>query len=245
MGAACIAAILLAGWLIGATGIGGVLVVPALTRLEGIALPQAVAASATAFALPAAVALAFLFLRRTCMGGVVPLMLGALPGAAAGALLVHTLDARMLLAFITALLLFAGVQALRGIRKGAALLARPDVPPMASLVIGALVGIGSALTGTGGPVLLTPLLVLLRQPLPRVIASSNAIQMPIAIAATGVHLKSGALDLRLAALVGLALLAASIAGQLAGARMHTRRLQKLVGLLLLGVGLWFASTLRL
>ena len=46
------AAILLAGWLIGATGIGGVLVVPVLNQLQGVALQQAIAAASLAFALP-------------------------------------------------------------------------------------------------------------------------------------------------------------------------------------------------
>ena len=36
------AGILLAGWLIGATGIGGVLVVPVLNQLQSVALPEAI-----------------------------------------------------------------------------------------------------------------------------------------------------------------------------------------------------------
>ena len=50
-------AVLLAGALIGASGIGGVLLVPLLTRLGAVPLPQAIAASSLAFALPALVSL--------------------------------------------------------------------------------------------------------------------------------------------------------------------------------------------
>ena len=50
-------AVLLAGGLIGASGIGGVLLVPVLTKLGGVPLPQAIAAASLGFALPALVAL--------------------------------------------------------------------------------------------------------------------------------------------------------------------------------------------
>lgn len=244
MGTACIAAILLAGWLIGVTGIGGVLVVPALTQLAGVPAPQAVAASTAAFAFPAAVALGFLLARRAYVPGMVLLMIGALPGAAFGALLVHAYEGRVLLAFVTALLVFAGIQALRGppLRNSTPFIGY-ELSRSSMLTIGAVVGVGSALTGTGGPVLLSPLLVLLRQPLPAVISNANAIQMPIAIAAAAVHLHSGALDLGLTATIGITLLVASFAGQIAAARMHARRLQRLLAVMLLAVAAWLAWTL--
>ena len=50
-------AVLLAGGLIGAVGIGGVLLVPVLTKLGGVPVPQAIAAASLGFALPALVAL--------------------------------------------------------------------------------------------------------------------------------------------------------------------------------------------
>ncbi len=244
MGTACIAAILLAGWLIGVTGIGGVLVVPALTQLAVIPAPKAVAASTAAFAFPAAVALGFLLARRSYVPGMVPLMIGALPGAAFGALLVHAYEGRVLLAFVTALLVFAGIQALRGpqLHKLTPFIGYA-LSRSSMLTIGALVGIVSALTGTGGPVLLSPLLILLRQPLPAVITNANAIQMPIAIAAATVHLHAGALDVGLTATIGIMLLVGSFAGQIAATRMHARRLQRLLAVMLLVMATWLAWTL--
>lgn len=240
MGLPALAAVLVAGLLIGATGIGGVLVVPALTALEGVALPNAVAASAAAFGFPAAAALVFLVLRRAPVRGVVCLVAGALPGAALGAWLVHDLDTGVLFALVTALLIFAGLYAWRGVLGDAERGAAAELPGWSLLGLGAVVGAGSALTGTGGPVLLSPLLVLLRQPLSAVILSANAIQMPIALAATTVHWRAGALDLTLAVTVGLTLLAASVVGQLCGPRLRARWLQGLVASLLLAVGAWFA-----
>ncbi len=106
--------------------------------------------------------------------------------------------------------------------------------------LGALVGLGSALTGTGGPVLLIPLLMLWRRPLVQVVAAAQAIQLPVAATSSAVHWFSGALDLRLGGLIGLVLLAGSIAGQKAAQRIAVHRLQRLVAGLLLTVGAWFA-----
>ena len=52
------------------------------------------------------------------------------------------------------------------------------------LVIGAITGFGSALTGTGGPVVLVPILVWCEMPILAAVGLSQAIQMPIALLAT-------------------------------------------------------------
>jgi uncharacterized protein len=109
------AAILLAGWLIGATGIGGVLVVPVLHQLQGIGLQQAIAAASLAFALPG---LAAAWRLRQSSGaslpeGTVALLLFALPGAGLGALLVHHMSTDLLVAGLAALALASGLWGLR------------------------------------------------------------------------------------------------------------------------------------
>lgn len=237
MGLASGAAILLAGWLIGATGIGGVLVVPALTGLDGMNVQAAIAASALAFAFPGAAAL--WWLRRTPQAGVGlgALVAGALPGAALGAALVHRVDVRWLFAGVALLALASG---LRGLRPApAAASERGHLPAAATAALGAAVGLASALTGTGGPVLLVPLLMLWRQPIARTVAAAQAIQLPVALCAGAAHWASGALDLRLGCVLGAVLLAGSIAGQWAAQRINVGGLQRMVCLLLLVVGAWF------
>jgi uncharacterized membrane protein YfcA len=197
---------------------------------------QAVAASATAFVFPAAVALWFLWRNRTYTRSAAALMLSAVPGAALGASSVHHLDARILLALVAGLMLLSGVHSLRSLRRRDAPSARPELPMGTFAGIGILVGAGSALTGTGGPVLLAPLLVLMRQPLKTVIVGVNAIQMPVAISATLVHWRAGALDARLACTVGFLLLIASTAGQLVARSMPIRKMQALLSVLLLLMG---------
>ncbi|WP_238136798.1 sulfite exporter TauE/SafE family protein [Variovorax sp. JS1663] len=231
-------AVLLAGGLIGASGIGGVLLVPVLTQLGGVPLPQAIAAASLGFALPALVVLGPLRRQRDMAMRCLPLLAGALAGAAAGALLVRWLPGAVLMTGVTLLVLFSGWRGLRASQT-------PTVPaaPLgaaALLGLGALVGLGSALTGTGGPVLVLPLLMLLRQPIVFAIVAAQASQLPIALASGAVHAIEGRLDLRLAALCGLLMLAGSIAGQRAAAGLDVRQLQRFVSMLLLAVGAWFA-----
>ena len=232
-------AILLAGALIGAVGIGGVLLVPVLTKLGGVPVPQAIAAASLGFALPALVALGPLRRQPELALRCVPLLAGALAGAAAGALLVRWLPATALMAGVTVLVLFSGW---RGLRRPAASVP-PAAEPLAAralLAVGVVVGMGSALTGTGGPVLVLPLLMLLRQPVLFAVVAAQAIQLPVALASSTVHAIEGRLDLRLALLFGLLMLAGSIAGQRAATRLDTLQLQRLVSMLLLAVGAWFA-----
>ena len=245
MDAGASALVLLAGWLIGATGIGGVLVVPVLGALEGMALPRAIAASALAFALPGAVALWRLrghaeALRATGAAGSLPmaaLIGGAVPGSLLGAFGVHHLGSTWLLVGLAALALSSGLRGLRTAAHGPSL---PGMAPPVAACLGLLVGLGSGLSGTGGPVLLVPLLMALRQPLPATVAAAQAIQLPIALSAGAVHAWSGALDLLLALQLGSWLMLGSLAGQWAARRIAVAQLQRLVSLLLIATGLWLA-----
>lgn len=244
MDAGVSALILLAGWLIGATGIGGVLVVPVLGALEGVELPRAIAASALAFALPGAVALWRLrghaeALRTPHNARSLPvaaLILGAVPGSLLGAAGVHQIGNTWLLAGLATLTLSSG---LRGLLPSNSLPAQPRaMAPLAAAGLGALVGLGSGLSGTGGPVLLVPLLLALRQPLAATVAAAQAIQLPVALSAGAMHAWSGALDLTLALQLGAWLLLGSLAGQWAARRIAVPELQRLVSLLLIATGLW-------
>jgi uncharacterized membrane protein YfcA len=85
-----------------------------------------------------------------------------------------------------------------------------------------------------------PLLMLLRQPVAFAVVAAQAIQLPVALASTTVNALEGRLDLGLALVCGVVMLAGSVAGQRAAAGLDVRQLQRLVSLLLLAVGAWFA-----
>jgi len=230
--------VLLAGALIGATGIGGVLVVPVLTTLGQVPAPQAIAASSLAFLLPALVALGPLRRQPSLALRCWPVLAGALAGAVVGAWLVRWLPAKALMTGVTALVLLAGWRGLRAAPQHAA---PGDVTlgPAALAALGLAVGVGSALTGTGGPVLLLPALMLLRQPLLFSVVAAQAVQLPVALSSGVVHALAGRLDWTLAALCGVLLLAGSLAGQRAARRLPVHRLQRGVAVLLLVTGAWF------
>ncbi len=233
------AAILLAGGLIGATGIGGVLVVPVLTQLAGMDVARAVAASSLAFAFPAVAGL--WWLRNGPAVGAArlwALAAGAVPGGMLGGLLVHGVQAHWLLTALAILAMGSGLRGLMPVHPGNPERAAFDVAPMA--LIGLAVGIASALTGTGGPVILIPLLMLWRQPMALTLACAQAIQLPVALSASAVHAASGSRDLALACGIGLVLLVGSLIGQRLAQGAKLRSLQILVSLLLVGTGLWFA-----
>jgi uncharacterized membrane protein YfcA len=231
-------AVLLAGALIGATGIGGVLVVPALTQFGQVPLQQAIAASALAFAVPGVAALVWLLRGAEWQPRWGALIAGAVPAAVAGALLVHRVQPQWLLAGVALLAILSGARGLRRGTEGAAPHAALPTPHLVGL--GAAVGFGSALTGTGGPVLLVPALMLLGQPVGMTIALAQAVQLPLALCAGVSHAVAGALSWPLALGLGAVLLAGSFAGRAAARHLPLPLMHTLVSLLLLAVGGWFA-----
>lgn len=229
---------LVAGALIGATGIGGVLLVPALTQIEGLPVRAAVTTSSFAFAFPGITAL--WWLRQspsTDRSGLLPLAAGALPGAWLGGQGVHALEVAWLLSGIAALALFSGLRSLRPaatIAPGTAF----EFGPVSMAALGLAVGTLSALTGTGGPVILIPLLMLLKFQLPRTVAAAQVIQLPVALSASAAHWTSGALDWTIALGAGALLMAGSLIGQRVARRVDVGVLQHVVALLLVATGLW-------
>ena len=233
------AAILLAGGLIGATGIGGVLVVPALTQLERLDVARAVAVSSLAFAFPAVAGLWWLRNGPAVVSAPLwGLAAGAVPGGVLGGLLVHAVSAHWLLAGLAILAIGSGLRGLMPIHPEYSERISFGLAPMA--LIGLAVGVGSALTGTGGPVILIPLLMLWRQPMMLTMACAQAIQLPVALSASAVHAASGSRDLALACGIGLVLLIGSLIGQRLARRANLRSLQILVSILLVATGLWYA-----
>jgi uncharacterized membrane protein YfcA len=234
LGLAGMLLVLLAGWLGGACGIGGVLMVPALAAIEHVAPHKSIAASSVAFAVMGALAfLSFRHERRVVFGHGV-LMLSVAPGAAVGALLVHSIPAHQLMAGLGLLLITSGMHGFIRPRQQEA----PAPAPLVIGCIGIVVGLGSALTGTGGAVLLIPILLAMRQPLQPTIAASIAIQLPIGGSGVVGHLVAGSIDVILAAQLSFFLVAGAIAGRWCADRVPVQLLRHAVTLLLIAVGAW-------
>ena len=227
--------VLLAGLAVGATSIGGVFVVPALTTFAGIAPAQAVAAASCGFAFTGVAAFATAPLRAA--RDTWPLDAGALVGAAVGAATLAWLPAAAVRAAVGLVALLSGCFALFG-RSGNPASDR-RWPWTALVALGLLVGCVSAWSGTGGPVALLPLLALLRAPTAGAVAMAQRVQLPVAAAATTVNAAAGRLDVGLGLAIGVLVLAGWAAGQWAARRLPVHRLQQAVAVALIATGLWY------
>lgn len=225
-----------AGTLIGLTGIGGVLLVPVLTEFAGVPVERAIAASTLSFVFAGLVAV--LLHRRSMRVGSRPLVAlcaAAAVGALGGALTLGWLPPSAVRLFIALLALGSGLHALTGRRP-----ANRALPPTAALVaLGLVVGYGSAISGTGGPVMLIPILLALRAEAGTAVALGLAAQIPICLTATGVHALAGRLDATLGIALGALLIAGTFAGAWLSRRLSSRGVTVAVALMLIGVGLWY------
>ena len=116
----------------------------------------------------------------------------------------------------------------------------PDLSGLStSIALGLAVGCGSAWSGTGGPVLLLPILLFFHAPTRTAIAMGQSVQLPIAFAATAVNLAAGTLDLKLGLVLGALLALGWGAGFVLMRRMPTELLARILAFGLIAVGLWY------
>lgn len=234
--------VLLAGMAVGATSIGGILVVPALSALTEVPLREAIAASNFSFAFSGLTA--FLVLRVANTGAAAAnlrppparLFWAALAGAALGAFTLQWLPPVVARLMVAALALLSGTLTLRGAVRGTVQSIGHIPTP---LVIGFAVGCGSAWSGTGGPALLLPLLLLARVTPPLVVAAGQGMQLPIAGATTLVNLASGQLNLALGAGLGVLMAAGWLAGWRLARNISVGMLRRVLAWGLILVGLWY------
>jgi uncharacterized membrane protein YfcA len=179
---------LVAGILIGAVSVGGVIVLPALVGFAGLTLHEAIQLTFAGF-LAAGLAALATAPQRTLRDDW-PLLAATIPGAVFGTVLVHAVPAAVVLPFVVA-------AALGSLATGLLPSSRSETDHLAvgvAVGLGTLTGFGSALSGTGGPLLMTPLLLMLRIDVHRAIRLAQIAQLPIALAATITHLSYAPLD---------------------------------------------------
>ncbi len=119
--------------------------------------------------------------------------------------------------------------------------ARPWPGTVGLALLGLLVGFGWGLSGTGGPILLLPLLLLGGRDPARSVAAGLVVQIPIALASTATHFAAGGLDLHLGLVVAAGLAAGAWLGQRVARRAEARGLQRATGVVLVAVGIAYAA----
>jgi uncharacterized membrane protein YfcA len=227
------------GALIGAAGIGGVLLAPWLAHATGMTVHQAAGVAMLAFIGPGLVALAAA--RGAGSSGGRALAAWTLPGALAGSVLLAWLPDRVALLVLAAGVTLAGVRMLRprtATTRDAAAPASPapPAPPAgrrAAAPIGLVTGFASALTATSGPLVLTPLLLWRGAAVPDAIALGQLVQLPIATSASAVQLAAGGVPVGAGLAIGALLVPGVLIGRRVGDRLSHALLSRLVGVLLL------------
>ncbi len=233
-----LAAVLVIGILIGSVGIGGLLLAPVLVGVVHMEPRQAISTSMAAFIATGLLAF-WMFSRNTARTPVRwTLILATMPGALLGALVLWALPGRIAVLALAAFLIFTGVRLLLGrVADGAGL---EKTSTAADLQIGAATGFASALTGTGGPMVLVPLLAWRGAALMTAVALGQVVQLPISAVATVGNYFSGGVELATGAVIGVLLLPGVVVGRkLAETLPLTLMTRGLAGVLVVA-GVWLA-----
>lgn len=216
------------GVLIGMVGVGGVLLPPGLVTAGGMSPHAATATSTWAFVFTGSVGtIAYAWRGIVPWSMLVRLAVGIVPAAFLGARANALLPANAVLLAMAILTLAVGIhQLLR--KRGQAKLR--ELGNVHLVLIGAVVGFGSALTGTGGPVLLVPILLALGVAPLQAVAVSQAAQLPVVVPASVGYLHSGATEISVGTLLGITAAIGTIVGALIASRIAPERLRQIVAL---------------
>jgi len=230
----------LVGALIGGVGIGGVLLVPMLTFVFGLGVHEAIGAAMFSYLFSGMVG-AVIYARRRSINWTMALWLfaGATPAAFAGAVLSSVIPARGLEFIIALLVLFAGVNAL--VTRGDDVRQERNLGGPALIGIGAVTGIGSALSGTGGPLILVPVMIWLKASVLTAVGLSQAIQLPIAALATAANFLYGSVNIIVGGIVAVALMAGAAVGARVAHTVSRTTLRHAVAWVLIAVGIFIIA----
>jgi len=224
------------GVLIGMVGVGGVLLPPGLVAFADLTPNEATATSTWAFLFTGVVGtIAYAWRGVVPWGMFARLAAGVVPAAFLGALVNATLPASVVLLGLAALTLFVGVQQLRP-RTGRA--PRDELGTAALVAVGAIVGFGSALTGTGGPVLLVPVLLTLGVAPLWAVAVSQAVQLPVVVAGSIGYLQTGLIDIPLGTVLGCIAALGVVAGAMVATRINAEGLRRIVAMACIAAGVF-------
>lgn len=229
----------LVGLLIGAVGVGGILLIPALNLLTTLSIQASMATALFTFIFTGIVA-TFFFQRRGSIDWRIttPLCIGGALFGFVGAWANARIDGRILGLILALLIVLAGVYTLSTgrVQRQGAFQQRPRMRLALLLGVGAVTGFGSGLTGVGGPAISVPMMVLFGFPALASIGASQVIQILAALSGSAGHLAHGVIDFRLA----LPLTVVEVLGVWGGVQLahavDAGLLRRIVGVLSIAVG---------
>jgi len=225
------------GLMIGCIGIGGVILVPALVFLAGVPIRVGIPAAMMAYILSGLVATTVFAQNRSIRWEMATwLCVGATPTAFAGAWAVSVVNPRLLEACLGLLTFLSGVNSLktRNVPDGP----EPGLSNKGLLVVGAVTGFLSSISGTGGPLVMVPIVISMSVPVLVAVGLSQVIQLPVAIAATVGNALYGELDLMLGGVLAASLTVGSWYGAKLAHVMPRATLRRIVSIVLIVVGVF-------
>jgi uncharacterized membrane protein YfcA len=229
---------IISGLMIGCIGIGGVILVPALVFLVGIQIKIAIPAAMFAYIVSGLVA-SWVFARNKSIRWSLAILLcvGATPTAFAGAWAVSVVNPHALELGLGSLTLLSGLNSLL-MRHKPDDLDHYSVSNVTLSGIGALTGFLSSVTGTGGPLVLVPILMAMKLPVLTAVGLSQVIQLPVALAATLGNVLYGEIDPGLAGTLAAALTVGSWYGAKLAHSLPREILRRIVAVVLVFIGLF-------
>ena len=230
---------LIAGLLIGAAGIGGVILVPLLVYVAGIDIHTSIAASVAAFFVSGLVGTVTYSQRGIIQWpDFVSVCVGAIPGALLGAYVLPEIESYFLTLFIALVLILSASRQFLHNDSSNPVNPTRNRPKYQLAFVGLVTGFLSVLSGTGGPLVLLPLLTWLSMPLITAIGLSQVIQLPIASFATLGNVLNSLIDWKLVIFLAFGIAFGSFIGAKAAERLPVAHIKTLVAFLLFGSGVY-------
>ena len=230
---------LIAGLLIGAAGIGGVILVPLLVYVAGIDIHTSIAASVAAFFVSGLVGTVVYSQRGIIQWqDFVSVCVGAIPGALLGAFVLPKIESHFLTLFIALVLILSASRQFLHNDSSNPVNPTRNRPKYQLALVGLVTGFLSVLSGTGGPLVLLPLLTWLSVPLITAIGLSQVIQLPIASFATLGNVLNSLIDWKLVIFLAFGIAFGSFVGAKAAERLPVAHIKTLVAFLLFGSGVY-------
>jgi len=228
---------LLSGLMIGCIGIGGVILVPALVFLADVPIQISIPAAMMAY-IPAGLVGTAIFAHSKSIrwGKAAWLCAGAAPTAFVGAWAVSVVNPRLLEVCLGLLAFISGINSL----SARAAKEQPERALSSILLslIGAVTGFLSSISGTGGPLVLVPILISMKVPVLVAVGLSQVIQLPVAVVATLGNFLYGQLDLGLGGVLALSLTVGSWCGAKLAHVVPRATLRRIVSVVLVAVGIF-------
>lgn len=226
---------------IGAVGVGGILLIPALVLLGRLDIHQATATALFSFLFTGLLG-TWLFQRRGSIDWkmTLPVCAGAVVFSYLGAMVNSMVGARMLTLIIALTIVLAGAYILLPARGDTARLRDGKSMPqqLLLLAVGAASGFGSGISGAGGPLFSVPMMLVLGFVPLAAIGTSQVLQIIAAAFGTIGNLRYGSVDFHTAAWITLFELAGVVVGARAAHAVSVAALRRMAAGLCVVVGLF-------